>query len=404
MSTILKLDLCGVRFAAIQRKAVEALGHRIGGFLVATSGPLRLERVVTDLDGKEVQALYLRERNWFEYFDEKLFASAGRIARIEAEVRNEIDSAFSQLIHCIESDPAREELPRKLRSLEIREHKEALISRTSNGSEQPSQAQEKSRFGVSVSIDSPLDRPCNFAILGAAYFGSDADEGIAERRPAKQAFDAAWLAREPGELPAYRKDSGKGRIEFESCRLRPKGNALDHIATIRSIPDDPILRSRFNHVATLSRPVWKDFYRRCLEGLHGTGVMQPYPDGWERDASGGVAPIYSVKNLRGMVDAAIERTSAELAQANGKPPLSLRFAAQDKEIHDFLRLEILGRRPGVRVVDDDEIAVPPPGQASDIDDMSALSQEGTYTDFKDDELPNLKLALAYAGGDSDIES
>jgi hypothetical protein len=36
--------------------------------------------------------------------------------------------------------------------------------------------------------------------------------------------------------------------------------------------------------------------------------------------------------------------------------------------------------------------------------MSALSQEGTYTDFKDDELPNLKLALAYAGGDSDIES
>lgn len=404
MSRILKLDLCGVRFAAIQRKAVEALDHRIGGFLVATSGPLRLERVVKDLDGKEVQALYLRERNWFEYVDEKLFASAGRIACIEAELRNEIDSAFSQLIHCIESDPAREELPRKLRSLEIREHKEALISRTSSGSEQPSQAQGKSRFGVSVSIDSPLDRPCDFAILGAAYFGSDADEGIAERRPAKQAFDAAWLACEPGKLPACREDSGKARIKFETRCLRPKGNALDHIGTIRSIPDDAILRSQFNHVENLSRPVWKDFYLRCLEGLHGTGVMQPYPDGWERDASGGITPIYSLKNLRGMVDAAIEKTSAELAQANGKLPLSVRFAVQDKEIHDFLRLEILGRRSRIRIVDDEEIAAPPPGPANDIHDMSESSEEAFYADSEDDELPDLKAAFKYAKGDSNVES
>lgn len=389
MSRVSKLDLNLIRSSAVQDHDIGQLADTIGAFLTSSgSGPLRLKRTVEDQGGKPVQVVYLRERKWSEFFYEKLLASVGEIARIEADVRSEIDGAFSPWT--------------RMGALTIKGHMETLARRISDGTGELSQAQGSSCLGVSVSNESPLARPCNFAILGATYFGSDADEAIPEHRPAKQAFNAAWLAREPGKLPAYGEGSDSARIEFRTRRLRPQGNALDHIGTIRSIPDDPLLRSQVNHVENLSRPIWKDFYLQCLDGLHGSGVMQPYPDGWERDASGGITPIYSVENLRGMVDAVIQKTSGELAQANGKLPLSVMFAVQDKEIHDFLKLEALSRSPGIRIVEDAEMAVPPTPEEGD-DFMNETSSDDDSSDFFS---ADLAKAMAYGkpGEDTDIES
>jgi hypothetical protein len=383
-----KLDLSWIRYAdPCKLEDAKRLEQKIDEFLsLSGKGPLRLQRTGADQnsEGHRVQTLYLRERTWPEFFYEKVIASPGRIASIEADVRREIDAAFSPLIFRL-GQPQTGAMVNGAYPANFVTRRDALLSRISESAEKQSGGFVKIKPGLTVSDCSPLDAACNFAVVSTAFHGSETKGKIMEWNKAKQTFDEAWEAKRSSLMPACSGERGGAAGPLIIHTLNARGNKLDHIQEIRCVPDNPLSRSQVESPDSFDREFWKGFYLKCLAGLHGGGVIQPYPDRWQSDAEDELTPVYSLENLRGMLDAGIELTDAMLAKEHGRLPISLMFAVQNREVSNFLQAELC-RRKGIAFTDEEkaqglaasDAADDPSGMEANLQERSELINESDF--------------------------